>query len=77
LVTRQGALRYGVVINEDGTVDAAATVALRAERIAARGDTIPLFNRGGDLEQIRARCEEETHLPAPAQPSFVPRGIRQ
>ncbi|PLW83032.1 5-oxoprolinase [Kineobactrum sediminis] len=70
LVTAQGAQRYGVVIAADGSVDSAASRALRSERIAARGDDIPLFNRGGTIEELRARCEQETHLPAPTPPTF-------
>jgi N-methylhydantoinase B len=76
LVSRQGARRYGVVIDADGNVDAAATTALRAERVAARGTDIPLFNFGGKLEGILARCEAETHLPAPVKPSFQTSGVR-
>ncbi|MDP5063993.1 MAG: hydantoinase B/oxoprolinase family protein [Haliea sp.] len=70
LVTAEGAQRYGVVITADGSVDSAATQALRSERVAARGDDIPLFNRGGTVEELRARCEQETHLPAPTPPTF-------
>ena len=70
LVTAEGAQRYGVVITADGSVDNAATQALRSERVAARGDDIPLFNRGGTVEELRARCEQETHLPAPTPPTF-------
>jgi len=29
-----------------------------------------LFNFGGTIEEIKARCEQETHLPAPVSPSF-------
>ncbi len=70
LVTSQGALRYGVVITDNGTVDLDATSALRADLKSKRED-IPMFNHGGELEDIRARCEAETHLPAPVQPEFV------
>jgi len=52
-------------------VDAAATESLRAERVAARGDDVGVFNFGGELEEIRARCEAETHLPAPVKPTFI------
>ena len=54
----------------DGNVDAAATETLRAERVAARGEDIPTFNFGGDVEQLRATCEEQTRLPAPEKPVF-------
>ena len=70
LVTSQGALRYGVVITDNGAVDLDATSALRADLKSKRED-IPMFNYGGELEDIRARCEAETHLPAPVQPEFV------
>ena len=75
LVTRAGAERYGVVIGDDGAVDTAATEALRADRVAARGNDIGVFNFGGELEEIRARCEEETHLPAPVRPTFIAGGL--
>ena len=67
LVTRAGAKRYGVVIRDDGTVDAGATEKLRAEMTPAR-EGLGLFNRGGTIEELKARCLEETHLPAPEAP---------
>jgi N-methylhydantoinase B len=71
LVTREGARRYGVVIGTDGSVDDAATAALRDEMRNARGEgEQPLFNRGGSIEDIKARCLEETHLPPPEAPQF-------
>jgi N-methylhydantoinase B len=70
LVSKEGARRYGVVINDDGSVNETATNALRAELIDQRGDDIPLFNRGGTIEEIKARCLEETHLPPPVAPEF-------
>ena len=68
LVSRQGARRYGLVLAGDA-VDAEATERLRAELTAARGEA-PLFNHGGSIEEIRARCLDETHLPAPEAPAF-------
>lgn len=70
LVSREGAQRYGVVIGEDGRVDAEATKTLREEMRGRRGADLPLFNRGGTIEEIKARCEAETHLPPPRAPSF-------
>jgi N-methylhydantoinase B len=67
LVSREGAKRYGVVIDDAGAVDAAATAALRDTLRATRGET-GLFNFGGTIEEIKARSLEETHLPAPASP---------
>ncbi len=68
LVTADGARRYGVVVR-DGAVDDAATAALRERLRADRGDT-QLFDRGGDIETLRANCEAETGLPAPKQPEW-------
>ncbi len=67
LLTPAGARRYGVVADAEGRVDAAATEALRAEMAAARPET-PLFDRGGDIETLRAACLAETGLPAPRPP---------
>ena len=69
LVSEEGARLYGVVI-ADGAVDGTATESLRSELVAARGDDIPLFNYGGTIEEIKARCLEETHLPPPQAPEF-------
>ncbi len=69
LVSIEGAKRYGVVI-VDGAVDQKQTTALRASLSEKRGDT-QLFDFGGTIEEIKARCLEETGLPAPQTPSFV------
>ncbi|ARN73335.1 hydantoinase B/oxoprolinase family protein [Oceanicoccus sagamiensis] len=69
LVTAKGAERYGVVVT-DGAVDEAATTALRDKLIAERGDDIPLFNYGGTIEEIKARCKEETGFEPPEAPVF-------
>ncbi|MCQ4276020.1 hydantoinase B/oxoprolinase family protein [Stutzerimonas degradans] len=68
LVSVDGARRYGVVVVNDA-VDQAATDELRAALIDARGP-VPLFDRGGSLEELKARCLEETGLPAPATPTW-------
>lgn len=74
LVTATGARRYGVVINGEGSLDQAATKSLREKLRAERKETV-MFNHGGKLEDIRARCEQETHLPAPVKPEFVTANI--
>lgn len=66
LVTVEGARRYGVVIG-----DGAATARLRADMRDARPDTLPVFDRGGEIEALRAACLEETGLPAPRQPVWA------
>jgi N-methylhydantoinase B len=67
LVTVEGARRYGVVLDTNLDVDAAATAELRAELAAGRG-ALPVFDRGGALEALIARCRAETGLAAPAPP---------
>ena len=69
LVTSEGARRYGVVIASNGAVDSDATAELRAQLQGSRTD-IPLFNRGGTVEELRSRCEAETHMRAPVAPTF-------
>ena len=69
LVSVQGARRYGVVI-ADGAVDAQATEKLRAQLVAQRGGEVPLFDHGGGIDEIKARCAAETGLPAPKAPVF-------
>ena len=69
LVSADGALRYGVVINDKGDVDSTATDKLREELVSERGEP-GMFNFGGTIDEIKARCLQETHLPAPSAPSF-------
>ena len=69
LVTQKGAERYGVVLNDDLSVDTSATEAMRAKLSEERGD-VELFDFGGSIEEIKQRCLEETHLPAPETPRF-------
>ncbi|MEE4173561.1 MAG: hydantoinase B/oxoprolinase family protein [Xanthomonadales bacterium] len=73
LVSVDGAERYGVVIADDGSVDRAATQALRDTLRGERGE-IELFDFGGTIEEIKARCKEETHLDPPEQPTFARAG---
>ena len=70
LVTVDGARAYGVVIAADGSVDTAATEALRAKLRSERGE-IKLFDFGPEIEELRANCEAEIGLPAPIQPQWV------
>jgi len=74
LVTIQGARQYGVVITGEPEgaleLDDAATAALR-ETLRAAGGVEGLFDRGGSIEELRARCEAETGLPAPRPPVWV------
>ena len=65
LVTATGAQRYGVVMNARGELDAAATAALRGART---GFAPAVFDRGGDIETLKARCLAETGLPPPTTP---------
>ena len=70
LVTADGARRYGVVISADGSVDGEATDSLRASLRGQRGEP-GLFDFGGSIEEIKARCKDETHLDPPVQPTFA------
>ena len=72
LVTAEGARRYGVSLHHDLSVDEEGTRSLRKE---IRG-TNPerdrskdeVFNRGGSWGELKAKCMEETGLPAPKAP---------
>ena len=70
LVSIEGAKRYGVVINKDLSLDQPKTDALRAKMSK---DTVQdeMFNFGGTIEEIKARCLEETHLEPPVSPTFL------
>ncbi|MBO6505934.1 MAG: hydantoinase B/oxoprolinase family protein [Kordiimonadaceae bacterium] len=70
LVSTEGAFEnYGVKVNTDGSVDAAATEAKRAE-LAKDQTEGEIFNFGPDIETIRANCKAETGLDAPIQPQW-------
>jgi len=69
LVSVEGATRYGVVIGEDRAVDKRATDTLRSELTGNRGAP-SLFDFGGSIEEIKARCLEETGLQPPSKPEF-------
>ena len=69
LVSVKGAKRYGVVLNDDMSVDVKATEALRAKLSKERGE-IKLFDFGGTIEELKARCKAETSFDPPAAPVF-------
>ena len=69
LVTANGAKRYGVVLNADGSLNAKETEALRAKLTKERGD-VKLFDFGGTIEELKARCKAETGFEPPAPPVF-------
>jgi N-methylhydantoinase B len=71
LVTIEGARRYGVVLTPDLSPDAQATASLRAAMAESRG-AIALIDRGGDIDDIRARCLAETGLAPPRAVSTLP-----
>ncbi len=70
LVSLAGARRYGVVVRADFTVDEAATEALRKD-MAAKRPALPLFDRGGTIEELKARCKAETSFEPPRAPKFA------
>jgi len=70
LVSREKALAsYGVVLGDDGTVDADATERERERQRTARGEA-KAFDFGPELADVAANCEAETGLapPTPAKP---------
>ena len=69
LVTREGAARYGVVLDDDLSVNEKSTERLRAKLSKARGKPA-LFDRGGTIDELKARCLKETGLQPPRQPEF-------
>ncbi len=65
LVSREFAREgYGVVLADDGAVDEAATEAERGRQRTERGDALA-FDFGPPLEEVIARCREETGLEPP------------
>jgi N-methylhydantoinase B len=70
LVTVEGAMRYGVVLDTLGNINQAATTSLRNEMAENRKE-LPLFDFGGTIEEIKARCLDETGMEPPTQPVFA------
>jgi len=74
LVSTEGAMRYGVVVHPDLSVDNESTGKLRDQIQAVRRSEGPsslkseIFNRGGSWADLKANCLEETGLPAPRAP---------
>jgi len=69
LVSIEGAKRYGVVLDESFNVDQRATDDLRQRMKTERGE-VQLFDRGGTMEELKARCMADTHLEPPTTPVF-------
>ena len=70
LVTSEGAKSYGVVADANGVLDVAATDAMRA-KLRASAAPATVFDRGGEIEELRARCKDETGLDAPKPPVWT------
>ena len=75
LVTVEGALAYGVVAHADGSIDEAATEALRAKMRSERGP-LQLFDRGPSIDELRASCLADTGLAAPVKPVWRNRPVK-
>jgi N-methylhydantoinase B len=70
LVTREGARRYGVVLDENLRVEVQATQILRDEMAHQRGPS-RMFDFGGSIEELKARCKAETGFDPPLTPTFA------
>ena len=70
LVSIDGALRYGVVMLDRTTIDEVETEKLRAQMQITDADRTEIFNRGGTIEELKARCLEQTGLEPPVAPVF-------
>ena len=69
---RKAASDYGVVCDpETSEVDEAPTHALRQRMKESRGETLT-FDFGPPLQELLARCKEETGLEPPTAPSLPP-----
>ena len=73
LVTQAGARRYGVVCDSAGRVDEPATEELRSAMRAERPE-LAMFDKGGEIDVIKAHCFEDTGLEPPQAPVFARRG---
>src|ERR687885_816548 len=71
LVAGARAGRDGVSVIRAGEGDAEATATLRDRMRADRPGELPVFDMGPPVEELLARCEEETGLPAPKRPVWT------
>ena len=69
LATVKGVRRYGVVVGDDGRVARDETETLRGEMAADRTEIL-LIDKGGTIEELKARCLEETGFEPPVAPVF-------
>ena len=69
LITIEGAKRYGVILGADFAVDQRSTDDLRRRMTAERG-AVETFDFGGTMEELRARCKEDTTFDPPRPPVF-------
>ena len=69
LITIEGAKRYGVLLATDCSVDQRGSDDLRRRMAAERGD-VQLFDHGGTIEELKARCKADTTLEPPTTPVF-------
>ncbi len=70
LVSVEGAKRYGVVLSPDLQVDQRATEDLRRKMAGQERKRDGLFDRGGTIEELKARCKADTTFDPPRQPVF-------
>lgn len=70
LVSPEGAEAYGVVFAPNGSADVENSGALRKKLRQERGE-IEVFDFGGTIEDIFARCEKETGLAPPKPPGTI------
>ncbi len=76
LVSREGALRYGVVTNDEQEIDLAATESLRGEIRQSRGE-LQLFDFGGEVGELIETCQEQTEQTPPRPPEFAQQALAQ
>ena len=69
LITIEGAKRYGVVLGPDCSVDERGTDELR-RRMKTERPNVEVFNFGGTIEELKARCKADTSIDPPKTPIF-------
>lgn len=67
LVSVHGAANYGVVVTPALEIDRGATETLR-KRLASERARVSLFDRGGTIDELKARCKAETSFEPPRMP---------